>query len=254
VASAAIDRRRVTATVRNFGATPRTADVHATIDDSPMPARQVTIPANDALEVTFDSAADATRAALAIDDADGYPADNERFAIAESRTLPRVLIVGGGPAAAGGFYLTKALQAEAEEGADFDVRTVTGSAFAAMTAEQLREQSVVALLSTHGIDRRAGEPLRAFLKGGGGLFVAAAADVDPAVLSTLLEWQPPLVPRDIRAGRRAGGDRLCGTRYSVRSTRWPRTSDRWSSIAPGTSTPGPRGASSRASPTALPRW
>lgn len=199
VASAAIDRRRVTATVRNYGATPRTADVRATIDDGPMPPRQVTIPANDALEVTFDSAADATRAALAIDDADGYPADNERFAIAESRTLPRVLIVGGGPAAAGGFYLTKALQAEAEEGADFDVRTVTGSAFAAMTAEQLREQSVVALLSTHGIDRRAGEPLRAFLKGGGGLFVAAAADVDPAVLSALLEWQPPLVPRDTRA-------------------------------------------------------
>ena len=199
VSNAAIDRRRVTATVRNYGATPRSADVRATIDDQPVPARQVTIPANEALDVTFEGPADATRAALAIDDAEGYAADNERFAVAESRTLPRVLIVGGGAAAASGFYLTKALQAEAEEGADFDVRTVSGSSFAAMTPEQLREQSVIALLSTHGIDRRAGEPLRAFLKGGGGLFVAAAADLDPAVLSTLLDWQPPLAPRDTRA-------------------------------------------------------
>jgi hypothetical protein len=199
VASAAIDRRRVTATVRNYGSTPRTADVRATIDDQSLPPRPVTIPANEALDVAFDAPADVTRAALAVDDADGYAADNERFAIAESRTLPRVLVVGGGPAAASGFYLTKALQADAEEGADFEVKGVTGSAFAAMTAEQLHEQSVVALLSTHGIDRRAGEPLRAFLKQGGGLFVAAAPDMDPAVLSALLDWQPALAPRDIRA-------------------------------------------------------
>ena len=199
VSNATIDRRRVTATVRNYGGTPRTADVRATIDDRQAPARQVTIPANDALDVTFDAAADATRATLSVDDADGYAADNDRFAITESRTLPRVLIVGGGPGAASGFYLTRALQADAEEGADFDVRSVTGSAFAAMTADQLHEQSVVALLSTHGIDRRAGEPLRMFLKRGGGLFVAVAPDVDAAVLSALLEWQPPLLPRDIRA-------------------------------------------------------
>jgi len=199
VSNATIDRRRVTATVRNYGGTPRTADVRATIDDRQAPTRQVTIPANDALDVTFDAAADATRATLSVDDADGYAADNDRFAITESRTLPRVLIVGGGPGAASGFYLTRALQADAEEGADFDVRSVTGSAFAAMTADQLHEQSVVALLSTHGIDRRAGEPLRMFLKRGGGLFVAVAPDVDAAVLSALLEWQPPLLPRDIRA-------------------------------------------------------
>jgi hypothetical protein len=199
VSNATIDRRRVTATVRNYGGTPRTADVRATIDDRQAPARQVTIPANDALDVTFDAAADATRATLSVDDADGYAADNDRFAITESRTLPRVLIVGGGPGAASGFYLTRALQADAEEGADFDVRSVTGSAFAAMTADQLHEQSVVALLSTHGIDRRAGEPLRTFLKRGGGLFVAVAPDVDAAVLSALLDWQPPLLPRDIRA-------------------------------------------------------
>jgi len=199
VSNATIDRRRVTATVRNYGGTPRMADVRATIDDRQAPARQVTIPANDALDVTFDAAADATRATLSVDDADGYAADNQRFAITESRTLPRVLIVGGGPGAASGFYLTRALQADAEEGADFDVRSVTGSAFAAMTADQLHEQSVVALLSTHGIDRRAGEPLRTFLKRGGGLFVAVAPDVDAAVLSALLDWQPPLLPRDIRA-------------------------------------------------------
>jgi hypothetical protein len=108
------------------------------------------------------------------------------------------MIVGGGPAAPAGFYLSRALQAEAEEGADFDVHVVTGGAFAALPPAGVRDQSVIMILSTHGLDRRAGDTLRAFLDGGGGLFIAAGQDVDPSVLSTLLAWQPALAPRDAR--------------------------------------------------------
>src|SRR3954463_2064378 len=199
VSNAGIDRRRVTATLRNYGAAARTSEVRAAIDGRAAEARQVTIPANDALDVIFEEPSDATRATVSVDDAEGYPADNARYAITESRTLPRILIVGGGPVAASGFYLSKALQVDGGEGPDFDVKTVSGSAFAAMTDAQLREQSVIAVLSTHGVDRRAGEPLRKFLSGGGGLFIAGAAGGGPAVLSALLDWQPPLAPRDIRA-------------------------------------------------------
>ena len=54
------------------------------------------------------------------------------------------------------------------------------------------------LLSTHGLDRRVRDNLRGFLDGGGGVFIAAGPEVDPAVVSTLFDWQPVLAPREMR--------------------------------------------------------
>ena len=199
VTNATIDRRQLVATIRNFGPRARTTDVRFVADDRSLPTRHVTIPAGEAIDVTFDAAAGgATRLTAAVDDLDGYAADNERFAVADTPALPRILIVGGGPIATGGFYLSRALLAEGENGADFDVRTVTGGAFTAMPADQVRQQSVIMLLSTHGVDRGAGETLRAFLARGGGVFIAAGQEVDPSVVSALLDWRPPLAPRDMR--------------------------------------------------------
>ena len=192
-------RRRAIATVRNYGTTVRAADVRATISGQET-VKRVSIPAGGAADVAFDAPGDPRTLKVAVDDADGYAADNQRYGVAESRALPRVLIVAGGPGSANGFYLSRALQAEAEEGADFDVRVVTGGALAALTPPEVAAQSVVMILATHGLDRRVGETLRAFLAAGGGLFVAAGPDVDPAVLSTLLEWRPALTPRDARGG------------------------------------------------------
>lgn len=202
VTSAIMDgaKRRAIATVRNYGTVARGADVRATIGGHDV-VKRVSIPAGGAIDVAFDAPGDPRTLRVAVDDADGYAADNERFGVAESRALPRVLIVAGGPASANGFYLSRALQAEAEEGADFDVRVVTGGALAALTAAQVAEQSVVMILSTHGLDRRVGESLRGLLAAGGGVFVAAGPDVDPSVLSALLDWRPAVTPRE---GRGAG--------------------------------------------------
>ncbi|HMC77814.1 MAG TPA: BatA and WFA domain-containing protein [Vicinamibacterales bacterium] len=198
VTGASIDRRRLVATVRNFGSRPRTTEVILTADDRPLPAKHITVAPGDAVDVPFEATADAGRLKAVIADADGYAADNERYALAEPRSLPRILMVGGGAAAENGFYLSRALLAEAEDGPDFDVRTVDGAAFSAMPPEQLRQQSVVMLLSTHGVDRAAGDRVRGFLTAGGGLFVAAGPDVDPAVVSALLGWQPALTVREMR--------------------------------------------------------
>lgn len=200
VSNAAIERRQVTATIRNAGSAPRVVEVTAVADGRPLASKRVTVPAGDALDVPFDAGADVQRATLALagDDADGYAADNERFAVREARSVPRVLVVTGASGSTSGFYLTRALLAEGDEGRDFEVRAVTGQALSAMTPAQLSDESVVAILSTHGLDRRAGEGLRRYLEAGGGLFVAAAADVDPAVLSTLLAWTPPIAPKDVR--------------------------------------------------------
>ena len=83
---------------------------------------------------------------VSIDDAEGLPADNERFAVIESRTLPRVLIAAGGANANTGFYFSRALQAHDEEGPEFAVQTVTGAALTAMTPAQVGEFAVVAIL------------------------------------------------------------------------------------------------------------
>lgn len=198
VTNATIDKRHLVATVRNFGNRPRRTTVRLTADDRPLPAKQVTIPPGDALDLPFDLVIDANRLKAVIDDGEGYAADNERYGLAEPRALPRILIVGGGAAAENGFYLSRALLAEAEDGADFDVRTETGAAFSAMPLDQLRRQSVIMLLSTRGVDRAAGENLRRFLEAGGGLFVAAGQDLDASLVSALLGWQPVLAPRDVR--------------------------------------------------------
>jgi hypothetical protein len=200
VSAASLDgiRHRAVATVRNHGDAAKTTDVRATIGTAEPITKRVTVPAREALDVVYDAPPAAASLRVAIDDGDGYTADNERFGVIESRALPRVLIVSGGPASTAGFYFSRALQAAPEEGAEFDVRSVTGSAFAAMTAAQVQEHAVIAILATHGLDRRAGESLRAHLAGGGGIFVAAGPEVDPSVLSTLLDWRPALAPREVR--------------------------------------------------------
>jgi Aerotolerance regulator N-terminal/von Willebrand factor type A domain len=198
VSNAAIERRQVIVTVHNDDSTPHAVDVSVVADGRALPVRQVTVAPQDAVDVPFEAAGDVrtARAAIASDLADAYAADNERYAVRDARALPRVLVVSGASGSTSGFYLTRALLAEGNEGPDFEVRSVTGQAFSSLTAAQLRDESAIAILSTHGLDRRAGEALRTYLESGGGLLIAAAPDVDPVVLSTLLNWTPALAPRE----------------------------------------------------------
>lgn len=200
VSNAAIEGRQVTVTVRNADSAARTVDVAVVADARPLAARRVTVAPDSPVDVVFDAATDVreAKAAIAGDVADGYAADNERYAVRAARSLPRVLIVTGTAGSTSGFYLSRALLAEGDEGPDFAVRTVTGQTFSALTPAELRDERAIALLSTHGLDRRAGEALRGYLQSGGGLFIAAAPELDAAVLSTLLAWTPPLVPAELR--------------------------------------------------------
>ena len=200
-------RRQVVATVRNFGARPRTTDV-----------RVVGRRSADAGQARDDSggrrggrgvrrAAGVRALKVAIDDADGYAADNERFALAETRTLPRVLIVGGRAGAS-----ARVLPVARAAGRGRGGRRLRGpdrrraARLPAMPADSVREQSVIMMLSTHGLDRRAGESLRGFLAGGGGMFIAAGQDVDPAVAVDAA--RVAAAARAARARRRrAGRDR-----------------------------------------------
>jgi Mg-chelatase subunit ChlD len=199
VSSATIDHRRVIVTARNGGPAPRTAVLSVAADGRDLPARRLELQGNDTVDVAFEAPADvrAVRARLSGDAADGPTADDERYAVGESRSRPRMLIVSGAPGSKNGFYLSRALLAEGDEGPDFDVRSVSGVAFSAMSDADLHNDQAIALLSTRGLDRHAGERLRHFLQTGGGVFVAAAPDVDAAVLSVLFDWTPPLASDEV---------------------------------------------------------
>jgi hypothetical protein len=139
---------------------------------------------------------DAATLSVSIDDPRGYPADNLRFAVPGSSRIG-VLLVTGGPASGAGFYLSRALSAQGDEDApEFDVHTTTGPALSSMSAADLDRDSVIVLLSTQGIDRRARDALGRVLAAGGGVFIAAGPNVDSSVLSAALAWTPPLAARE----------------------------------------------------------
>ena len=116
---------------------------------------------------------------VAIDDAEGLPADNARFVALGSRAAPTALIIaadepalykaGGKPAA---LYVSRALATSSGEA----VEVVSGRAVVGHVS-RARCRTIVEWrsLSTRGLERAARERLMAYVNGGGGLFIAAAA-------------------------------------------------------------------------------
>ena len=167
---------------------------------------------------------------------DGYAADNDTLRRREARGLPRVL----DPYRRPGDRRTASILTRARRRRRGRPRLRGPARSPARPSPRCRERScassVIALLSTHGLDRRAGDRLRGYLAAGGGMFVAAAADVDPRssprCSTGSRRWRPGMsaAPASLRRP-------ICDIRSSGRSTLWPRTSARCVSIAPGRSTP-----------------
>jgi hypothetical protein len=197
---------RVVATLRNFGTAARDVDARVEVDGQSRGDRRVTLAPASSRDIAFDDVMPQGTYAVRVTDDDGYPADNVRYGIAAARGLPKVLLVTGATASGHGFYMSKALQAGSDAAPDFDVRLVTGSAFAQLSPAEVAQQSAIVLLSTHGIDRRVRGTLGPFLAAGGGLFIAAGPDLDSSVLSTILDWSP-----ELKVQERAGSGVLAAT-------------------------------------------
>ena len=124
---------------------------------------------------------------LSIDDSDGFAADNTRHLIAGAASAPAVLVVTSGEAS--GFFLQRALEAAQASGAEaFRAQLVTPAQVGGGRAESISRHRAVMLLSTRGLDRPAREAVAAFVKEGGGLFIAASSDVDPEVVASMFGW------------------------------------------------------------------
>jgi hypothetical protein len=191
VTRVAVEPDRVLASIRNSGTSAQTGRVRALLDGREVAASAYRVEPDEETEVPIAWRPPAQGSlAVSVDDPQGFAADNVRYVALDVHGPARALVVtGGGPS---GIYLARALETTAGESAAFDVKTVSGSALSSMSPGQVAGHSMVALLSTRGLDRKARETLGTYVRKGGGLLVAAAADVEASVLSTIVSWQPPL--------------------------------------------------------------
>jgi hypothetical protein len=121
-----------------------------------------------------------------IDDRDGFPADDTRHLILDAQDRRRILVIGTG-AEQSGFYVTRALQAAGTEDS-YEVRSVTAASAGRIDRETFARTGAVLLLSTKGLDRAARDMLAMFVRSGGGLLAAAAPDVEPSSLASVMGW------------------------------------------------------------------
>jgi hypothetical protein len=186
VTSLRVDGAEAVAVVQNFSARPATDQVIFAIDAQRVGAVPVALAAGANVEarVPLVNAASGGLSA-SIGDRDGYSADNARYAVLDAVDAISVLAVTptGHPSEA--LYLERALTiAEGTRG--FRFRSLGGAGFTAIEPGALDQVGVIAMLSTRAVAQRGRERLAEFVRGGGGLLVAAGPDVDAAILKDAL--------------------------------------------------------------------
>lgn len=182
-----VDPERVVATVRNAASAPFKGVARVTVDGREAASSAITLTPNETGEVAIPfRAAGRGSLVVSIDDEKGYPADNSRHVVLDPPPRTRVLVLTTAGTPQPALYLARALES-AEEGI-FDIRIVSAAEASAVSPDSAAGYAAVVLLSTRGLDRRGRDMLAAFLRGGGGLLVAAGPNVEASVLSSALGW------------------------------------------------------------------
>jgi hypothetical protein len=196
---------RIVATLRNASARAADARLHLSLDGRPSGDVTVPLAPNASADVPLLLPSRATTAAVSVDDPRGVQANNVRYAVlGESGRTPVVVVSANGDPGRDAFYLQAALQANAPGAASYDVVGVSGSDLGSWTAARLRPVPAVFVLSTRGLERRARELLASYATGGGGLVIAAGAEIDGEVIGDVLGGAPLRVsmPADMRPAPR----------------------------------------------------
>lgn len=182
-------RGRAVGTVSNSSTAPFSGTARVSVDGRDVGSAAVQVPAGESTDVAVAYPA-AGRGALqfSIDDGQGFPADNQRFAVLDPQLRTQVMLIATAGSPPSGLYFARALEAAEEQA--FELRVLTGNEASAVSKEDAARYAAIVLLSTRGLDRRGREMLGAFVRAGGGLFVAASADVEEPVLSAALGWEP----------------------------------------------------------------
>lgn len=178
---------RIVATVRNASAQARDARVHLAIDGRPSGDATAAVGPSQSADVTFAAAAHGRAAAVSVDDPGGLQADNVRYAVLDSSAAPAVAVVtGSGDLARDAFYVQHALGAGAARDGSYQAVGVSGAKLSAMSDRDVAQYAAVLLLSTRGLERRGRELLAGYVRGGGGILIAAGPEIDGDVVADVL--------------------------------------------------------------------
>jgi len=184
---------RIVATIRNTGPA---RDAHARLAVSgraPVDAA-VALGSNQSADVVFAGAPPAGTASVTVEDPAGVQPDNVRYAVIGGSNRTTVAVVTAtGEIAREAFYVQQALSVPAQgSGTAYSIVPLSGAKLTAMPASDLASHAAVLLLSTRGLERRGRELLAQYVRAGGGLFIAAGADVDGDVIADVLGSGAPL--------------------------------------------------------------
>lgn len=187
IVAARQEERAVVASIRNASAGVRTGTVTVTQNGAAVARAAWTAAPHTSVDVPIGWTPVAGGATLAIDDPAGFTADNARHMILGPPASASVLVVTSPDSA--GFYLERALDAaQADGGSPLRPRLVTAAQIAGGRAESIGTHRAVILLSTRRLDRSARDAVTAFVRGGGGVLLAAAPDVEPEVIAAMFGW------------------------------------------------------------------
>jgi Aerotolerance regulator N-terminal/von Willebrand factor type A domain len=184
---------RIVATIRNTGPA-RDARARLTQAGRAPVDATVAVGANQSADVVFAGAPAGGGATVSVEDPDGVQPDNVRYAVIGGNQRATVAVVTGtGEVARDAFYLQQALAVSTPgSGAAYQVAPLSAAKLTGMAPAELSPHAAVFLLSTRGLERRGRELLAEYARAGGGLFIAAGADVDGDVIADVLGAGSPL--------------------------------------------------------------
>jgi Aerotolerance regulator N-terminal/von Willebrand factor type A domain len=178
---------RLVATIYNGGNAVREARAHLAVEGRAAGDANTTVGPRQTGEVTFPLGGRGATVAVSVDDDEGAQADNVRYARLGGSGRPSVLVVtGSGAVSREAFYVQHALTAGDVDGRSYRVASMSGSQLSAAGDSGLSVHGAVMLLSTRGLERRGLDALAAYVRGGGGLFIAAGPEVDGEVAADVL--------------------------------------------------------------------
>jgi hypothetical protein len=184
IADVRVDAEGLLVTVRNNSRAARRGSVTIVRDGSPLARVPYDVPAESTSEIRPPARPALSGSITArLDDAGGFPADDSRHFVMKGSATPTVLVVSSGDAS--GFFLLRALEAA---GGSIETRPVTGAEIAGGRAKEIANQAAVVLLSTRNLDRAARDGIASFVRGGGGLLIAAAPEVEPGIVAAMFGW------------------------------------------------------------------
>jgi hypothetical protein len=199
VTSAARRDRVIVATIQNYGPEAAESTVRLVVDGKPVASATAAIAPQAATDIELrGSFGDAGAAAVVVDDATGYQADNTRFITLDPPpALPVAVLVADPTGATGGIYVERAL-AVADEGREFAVTVADGRELSKWTAGELARHGALFVLGTRTLDRAGRDLVKAYLAGGGQVMLTLGPDVDPATLADVVGADLGVSPAPVR--------------------------------------------------------